>query len=284
MTVAAAVFFGFYPTATRAVYADGGNAVFIILLMVFARMSSLLGFCLATKRRIFRSKKETASAARNGVYQAVSIITLLASMQFIPGPMAISIVFGYPMVIYLYMVSKGEQPVQFFTILALIISVIGLGLVINLHGHTEAANWTGIGLAAVAMLATATRVYIYGKELESRDPAAFGAENFVFVLLFCSLLMLYELPVIPLTAYGWGWGLVGATLTSLGTFCMFYGLSYIGAFKYAFFSKLEPIFAAVIAAVAINDVLSFWQYVGIVMVLGSLSAYQFLARKKAHAA
>jgi drug/metabolite transporter (DMT)-like permease len=61
---------------------------------------------------------------------------------------------------------------------------------------------------------------------------------------------------------------------------MFYGIAALGAFQYSLMAKLEPIFTALFSVIVLNQVLGFYQYLGIVLVVGSLSAYQLLQKKQ----
>ncbi|MDD3288136.1 MAG: DMT family transporter [Alphaproteobacteria bacterium] len=279
VAVGAALVFGFYPTATRAVYADGGNAVFIIIFTTFWRAMSMAAFCFATKRRLFSNKKDVRSAITNGLYQIISIIGILGGMAFIPGAMVIVIVFSYPLMLYLFLAFKGEERISLLTLLPIVVALLGLGLVLNVYNYFTGFNLIGVGLAFLAAVTAATRIYAYGQLLKDRDPAIVGAETFIFALCFCFITLSYNLPCAPTTTMGWVWGVVAAASLSAGNFGMFYGIGLLGSFKFSFFSKLEPVFAAVFSALFINEIMSVNQYIGMALVVGSLFVYQLLQGK-----
>lgn len=82
VVLSASIFFGFYPPAARGAYADGANAIFIILLTTFFRALSLAGFCEVTKKRFLSTWRDIKQGMVAGLAQAVSVTGILGSMFF----------------------------------------------------------------------------------------------------------------------------------------------------------------------------------------------------------
>lgn len=281
VTIASAVIFGFYPPATRAVYADGGNAVFIVLLTTFARAFSLLLFCIAKGLPVLRTWPDIRTGMVNGIFQTLSIIGILGGMAFLPGPLVIIILFSYTLMLYGYIVCKKEEPFNKATLLLVFMALVGLALSLNVQNNFKGLRWEGVALAFIAALATATRVYAFGRLSHSKAPTVIGAETFLFVLLFSCSLLFFNAPLLPTTINGAIWAGVAALSLSLGSFGTFYGIALLGAFKFSFFVKLEPIFGALFCALFINETLSYGQYIGMAIVVGSLISYQYLQQRSA---
>lgn len=53
IVLSASVLFGIYPPAARGAYADGANAVFIILLTTLLRAASMTAFCIVKGHGLF---------------------------------------------------------------------------------------------------------------------------------------------------------------------------------------------------------------------------------------
>lgn len=279
VAVAAAAIFGLYPSATRAVYADGGNAVFVIMLTTFARALTMGIFCAAVRRPIFQNSRDTKAAITNALFHVISVVGVLGGMVFLPGPIVIVIIFSYPFMLYLYLVFRREEIFKRSIVVLIAIALCGLGLVLNVQNHFNGLHWLGLILAAMGALATASRVYVYGTLMVNRDPITVGTETFLLATLFSCSLMLYALPIIPTSAAGMWWAALAAASVSIGNFGMFYGIAMLGAFRFAFISKIEPVFAAVFAALLIGETLSFSQYLGMAIVLSSLAVYQKVTAK-----
>ncbi|MBL8637373.1 MAG: DMT family transporter [Alphaproteobacteria bacterium] len=281
IALASAAVFGFYPPATRGAYADGVNPAFIILFTTFWRTASLSLFCLGTKRPLLRKKENIKNGILNGFFQTASTVGILGAMQFLPGPVVITIVFSYTLMLYLFLVFKGEEKLNPQTLIPVFFAFIGLTLVVNVQDKLEEVSLPGLCLAFMAAIATATRVYAYGNVLKKNDPAVIGAETFIFTLLFCSLLTFYQTPLLPQSTMGWVWAGSSAAALSLGSFGMFYGISMIGAFKFSLLTKLEPISGAIFSVILIGEKLSPTQYLGMATVILSLLAYQVLQHRQA---
>ena len=99
VTLATAVAFGAYPPATRAVYADGGNAVFILLVTTFARALALYLFCVLLHKPIFKTKKDTKIAIIGGFFQALSVLGIFSALTYLPGAVVIIIVFTHTLML-----------------------------------------------------------------------------------------------------------------------------------------------------------------------------------------
>jgi drug/metabolite transporter (DMT)-like permease len=241
-------------------------------------------FCLISKRRLFKSLDDIKAGMQNGIFQTASIVGILGGMVFLPGPVVITIIFSYTTLLYLYLVFKKEEKLDFVTLLSVIAAFVGLGLVVGINNKLADLSYIGLGLSVFAALAAATRMYRYGEVLKHSDPAVIGAQTFVFVLIFSCFLFFYQVPVWPVSFQGWLWAGLAAFSLSLGTFGMFYGIKLIGSFKFAFFIKLEPIFGAVFSFLLIGETLNVVQYAGMAIVILSLCVYQistfFAARNR----
>jgi len=123
-------------------------------------------------------------------------------------------------------------------------------------------------------------MYRYGQVLKTKDPAVIGAETFIFVLVFCCFLALFDRPVPPETFQGWIWAGLAAFSLSLGNFGMFYGIKLLGSLQFSFFMKLEPVFGAGLAFLLIQESLTPSQYVGVGIVVASLCVYQVLQARR----
>jgi drug/metabolite transporter (DMT)-like permease len=60
---------------------------------------------------------------------------------------------------------------------------------------------------------------------------------------------------------------------------MFYGIAYLGSYKFSMIMKLEPVFTTIFGIVLVNDVLDNVQYAGIALVLFSLIALQLFDKQ-----
>jgi drug/metabolite transporter (DMT)-like permease len=282
ITVGCAISFGAWPSGLRATYAEGCNAVFAILAVTLARLGPLLALCALQKRSIFRTRADIRDAFTGGFFQAAASVTILGSVVFLPGPLAIVIIYTHTLMMLLYMIARGEIKADLAIVSTTATALVGISLVLDLWQQHVAANWTGIGMALLGAVALASRTYAYGHQLKKRHPAVVGAENFIMALLFLPLLLFFQRPEMPHSLAGWSWLALGCAAQALGTIGQFYAINLLGSFRFSLFMKLEPLFTTIFAALLIGEYLKILQYFGIALVIGSLALYQWVehARRK----
>jgi drug/metabolite transporter (DMT)-like permease len=280
IAIFAAFVYGLSPTATRSAYADGANATFIIFIIAMMRAVSFTLFCKITNRPLFETKSHTKIAISNGLFQTISTAGIVLSLAYLSAPVATIILFTYPLILYFLLVFKKQESLNFMTVASVLFTIIGLGLVVNIHTDIPSFTLMGILFAFIAAIATTSRIYVFGNILKSCDAPTIGAESYLFTLICCGILLFYETPIAPETLNGWLWAFLSGLASTIAGFAMFYSIQMIGSFRFSFISKLEPIFAALIAALLIGEVLSVIQYIGIGIVIASLIFYQTQQTKR----
>lgn len=282
IAVACAVVFGLWPSCVRAAYADGANPAFAILVTTVARASSLWFFCLFTHKPVFATRQDSGLALRGGFFQAVGMMSAIAAMSYVPGPVAITITFSHTIMLLFFLAWKGETKLDAATIITTAVALAGLTFVLNLWSTTGRLSPVGIALSFASALATMSRLYVFGHMTKTRNPAVVGAETFLVAMAFVLLTILFTAPQAPGSLAGWGWAVLGSLSLSAGTFGMFYSIALIGSFQFSLLLKMEPVFTALFALLLIGEKLNPGQYAGIAAVIGSLGAYQVMdyRRKK----
>jgi len=280
VAVLAAIVFGLYPAASRAAYADGGNAVCMILVTAWMRGLGMAFACLLRRAPLYHSKKDIKNALIGGFFQACSNLGIFLSLLYIPGPLVIIIVFTHTLMLLFFMAWRGELKLDTVNVLTTILALLGLTLVLDVWNIQTETHWIGMGLAFISALATLFRLYIYGQQTKNRNAMVVGAENLLIAGLLVLPVMLFQMPHLPLSWTGNFYVLASGLSLTLGSFLMFWGISLLGAFQYSLMAKLEPIFTSLFSVLVLNEVLGTNQYIGIVLVIGSLIAYQLLVEKK----
>jgi drug/metabolite transporter (DMT)-like permease len=279
VTVFGAIIYGAYPAAIRAVYEDQVSVIFVMLVTTWARVIGLTAFCLAKRKPLFASRAETKIAVTGGFFQSLSITGICASLLYLPAPLVICIVFTQTLMQLFFMVWRGEAKMDLATLVSTIMALLGLTIVLDVWHPQQNIEWIGIGLASMAAIVTTCRMYLYGKQTKTRHPIVVGAESFLTAGVILLPALLLGPITLPHTTEVWLW--LGIACLSMigGTFCMFTSIGLIGSFSYSMFAKLEPIFTAIFAVLFIHEVLQWHQYAGILIVVASLVAYQFLSSR-----
>lgn len=110
IAIFSAITYGFWPTAVRGVYANGGNVVFALLVTTWSRALFMTGFCLFKRLLLFRTREHTKQAIIGGLFQTVTVIGCTVSLLFIPGPVMIIILFSHTLMLLFYMAWRRNSP------------------------------------------------------------------------------------------------------------------------------------------------------------------------------
>lgn len=280
-TFCSAVLFGFYPSAARAVYADGGNAVFMMIVTTACRAAALWGMTLGTQDRVFRTAGSLRPAMTGGLLQALSSTCVFSALMLLPAPIVLIIYFSHTLLLMIYLILRKEMKPSLSAAVTTGIALLGLSFVLDVWSQKGLSDMSllGLGLSVAAAVVGMLRLQTYGEQAKTRPAVTIGAEAFIFAALFISLNMLYAAPAFPATASGWLWALGGSLSIAIGGVTMFLAIARLGAFQFSLFLKLEPVFTTFFAAVLIHEYLLPHQYAGIVLIVGSLIAYQYLEQR-----
>jgi drug/metabolite transporter (DMT)-like permease len=280
LSIGSAVVFGLYPAAAKRVYLEGGNPQFVILVTTCARALALIAFCIATQRSFIPEGKRIKPAVVGGVCQCGSIFGIIVSLQYIPAPITIIVMFLHTVMILLYSALKGEIQCGAKLIIITIAALCGIGLVVDAWSYMGGSNLLGLVLALFAASMTAIRLYVFGKEVHEDHPIVVGAQVFLIAAIIASLLTLGSGVVVPRTVAGLNWTVVCSFALITGTFGMFYGIAQLGSFQWSLMAKLEPVFTTFFALLLLGESLSNSQYLGMAVILGSLVWYQLSPESK----
>lgn len=204
-----AVVFGIWPASMRGMYAEGGNAVFALLITTWVRALALAGFCVMTRRLLFQTRTDTRNAITGGFAQAVAMLALCAALTLLPGPLVIIILFSHTLMLLFYMAWRGEVRLDRFTVLTTIVALAGLALALDVIHAQSASNITGYSLAFLAAIATVARLYVYGHQTQARHPIIVGAENFLAAAAFTLPALFFSVPHAPASFVGYAYLLLG---------------------------------------------------------------------------
>ncbi|MDD3182712.1 MAG: DMT family transporter [Alphaproteobacteria bacterium] len=270
----ATILFGMGPPFSRAAYADGANAVFMALVTMFFRGLFLVGYCRWKHLKLFESRRTLKITVTGGFFHALGMAALFGALVTLQAPIALMILYLFPLGLLLFLAARGEQKLTALLIGLVFAALLGLSFVLKVWEVDGEISWVGIAFALVAAFGVGARIFIHGKQMETQIPSIVGAENFIVAFCFTLLLVFWNMPILPQTVGGYVWAGLCALVFGLGSLLSFYGMSLTGPFFWGFFGKLEPVYAALFAALFFGEYLSSSQYVGMAIVLASLLIYQ----------
>lgn len=196
---------------------------------------------------------------------------------------AISLQYTAPTMIVIYSAIFLKTKIAFRTVVSILLALIGCFLVIGAYdADWTNLNWEGIVVAILSAVVFAFYT-IYGEKGLQKYPAW---TVFFYVVLFATIFWNVIHPPFILVGQGWSWevwgGILGvAIFGTLIPFALFFmALQHLDPIRLTVTSTLEPIFATIVAFVALGEALSFWQICGGIFIIISVI---LMATKKQNA-
>ena len=189
---------------------------------------------------------------------------------------AMVIFFSYPILVALtsWLIHKHKLSLK----TGLVLIAISLGLVLLDDSSHKSASLFGIFLAVLSSISYA--FYIIG----TKKYCSLNINSKLLttiVCLACSVVFIFLAALdhsisIPNSLVTWGYILaLGILATALPIQLMLDGLKHISSLRASIISVLEPVVTVILGVLLLNESISSWQYLGIVIVLSSAILVQF---------
>lgn len=258
---------GAITTQAKITYADGGNALTLMLFRFFAS-SLVFGLILLLRRESPAvGKPLRLPLALVGLVWSAAMICYLTSVESISVSLAVLILYTYPLQVLAFALLMRQIRASPGLIMLFIAAFCGLYL--TLAGAQIKTDPVGILFAALASLGAAF-TFICGARVAPRmSPLVMS----FWVNLAGLVLILPMLPgqiAMPQSAGG---GLALALATGfylIAILSQFQALSRLSAARAALVLNLEPIVSILLAYLVINEVLSLTQWAGVLIVIGAV--------------
>lgn len=215
------------------------------------------------------SKRELALCALTGMGVAGSNFFYYYAIKLTTVAVAITLQYTAPVIVLLYMVLKGKQALTLQRTLAVFLAMLGTALTIGLFQQGISLN--AAGAAAAMMAAVSFSVYnIAGQGMVSRRPPL---TVMAWSLLTASLFWMaidppWRLAALHLSSGQWLFLFLFGCFSTLVPYVFYFnGLKYLDPTRAVITSCLEPVFAILLTAVFVHEMLRGLQAAGIVAVL-----------------
>ncbi|MFE1631240.1 DMT family transporter [Brevibacillus reuszeri] len=248
-----------------AVYAYGAGVTVSTLLFLRFLFAAILFFGLLVLRkeglRLVR-KQVVALFVLGGVLYTLQSLSFFSAVQYIPTSMAALLLYTFPVFVAVLTYFVEKEPLRRKTILAMLISLVGLGLVLGLSfGGIQPI---GVVLALAAALFYSVYIVVGNRVVKGLSPFVTAG----YISLFAAISTFFVAQKdggleLSFGAVGW-WALAGivvfSTVMAIGFF--FQGLQLIGSTKASVLSTLEPVVTIVFSAMLFGESFTLLQLLG----------------------
>lgn len=259
---------GAITTQAKIVYADGGNALTLMLIR-FLAASLVFALILLLRRDSFRvPAAQRLGLLSLGLVWSAAMVCYLLSVERISVSLAVLILYAYPLLVLAYALLRRQLPASMALVGLFLLAFCGLYL--SLSGGDVDISAAGIMLAAAASLGAAY-TFVCGASVATKmSPLLMtfwiNASGLLMIMPF-----MVERLLLPQTIEGM-LAMVAATLFYLvAILSQFQALARLPAAKAAFILNLEPVVSILLASLVLQEILSARQWLGVVLVISVIA-------------
>lgn len=271
--IVAAATYGLNPLFALHLYAEGLTTP-VVLLFRYLLAIPIVALMIKTRGRNFRvTLRQLLAIAALGLMMGFSSLALFESYHCMEASIASTMLFVYPIMTAVLMAMLYRERVGWITWMCMFIALAGLGLLTK--GDTSTVSLKGVAWVMGSSLSYALYLIWVGRPLV----AGLGTLKITFyALLFGLLIFIGQIiagdgsPALPTSVSAWC-NLLGLALlpTAVSLICTNVAIRLIGSTPTAILGVFEPVTAVVIGVCVFHEVISMRQFVGLMLVLVSVS-------------
>ncbi len=275
LIVMGAVLIGFMPTSAKIAYADGANALAVLLFRSIFGAAGLMLFLAMRRQRVMIDRKHFKSAAIAGVMHMVAAVGILGSIVYIDISLASVIIFLYPFIVAVVNHQRGTTRLGLSTIALMGLATLGLALALGVSFGT--LHPMGIFLSALGAVAIAIMILGVSDISTKVGPLQANLHMVIWAAIYFAILAVllpltgwFDPLIYPQSLTGWIATAVAGLTFTFGYVLFFASADIIGTTRASVLSILEPVMIIGVAIAVLGERLSPLQWVGMVLVLGCL--------------
>lgn len=240
-------------------------------------------FIFAARKKYKIGKANIAYILSLGFMLFLCTSSLGESYKYLPGAVAVIIVFFYVVIVVFIEILVGREEVEKKRVFSLLLAVAGLGVVIWPMGNVPQVRALGILFALIGAFFYAIQTLGIGSK-RMKDIQAEVITGYMSLFIFTANLarcLLNDKPIFPETMEQFGWIFVigaGSAFIAPLFFCM--AVKKLGSSDTSLTNTTEPVFAYFAGIMIMGDQLSWNATIGGILIVSSVFLLNIPKRKK----
>lgn len=269
--------FGLIPLFTLPLFESGFDTD-SVLFYRFATASVLLALILLIRGESFRiTWGQALRLSLLGVLYLASSLFLLCGYEYMAAGVATTVHFLYPVCVVLLMIVFFGERASLTNIGAVILAILGVGLLSSSSGNSDGGAVSSLGMAIVVISALAYALYIIG--IKRMNLGSLGGFKLTFyVLIFTAFLFLCKAFVLgdgiaPVSSLGQGTNILLLALipTVVSNFALVNAISIVGSTTTSILGAMEPMTAVVVGVTVFDEPMSVALVVGAALIIAAVT-------------
>ncbi|MDH5354691.1 MAG: DMT family transporter [Gammaproteobacteria bacterium] len=259
-----AIFLGSITTQAKLYYAEGGNAMTLMLARFF--ISTLVfGLAVFLRREAFNiARSERSGVFSVGLVWSAAMVFYLLSVESMSVSLAVLILYAYPLVVLLYSIITGNLQPSLRLVLLFLAAFSGLYLALSTG--TIKLDYKGLIFAVLASLGAAFTFIKGAKVAPLLKPLVM-----TFWINLIGLVMIVPLVISSFTLSTSSTGhralAIATVFYVIAILCQFQALARLPATMAALILNLEPVVSILLAVIILKEHLDPLQWLGVALVI-----------------
>jgi drug/metabolite transporter (DMT)-like permease len=277
LVLVSAAGFGIMGIAGKIAYAEGANAVSVLVMRYITAAVIMWLYNILTgriKKAALNREQLTKTFLLGGVFYAVTSICFFLSLNYIPACLTSMGLYLYPVFVSLYMLVFKKEKMAKMQLSALVMAFLGTAMTVWAPGIY--VNTTGMMLAVAAAGCYAVYIILLGGDfagsLSDIDPIVVSSYIVTSAAVTMTAAGLFMGQVYSsITLKGWLAVLAIAVFsTAIAIIAFYLGVKEVGPSRAAILSTFEPVVTVVLGIFVLKEVLSLIQFAGIALVISAV--------------
>ena len=274
LVVISSICIAFVPSAAKISMNEGASLVALLISRCLIGAVMLLPVIVVQRRKLLIPRTLLAKTIIAAIFNVAMIGCLYSAVQLVDIGLAILVLYMFPIGIAIASHVSGRQKVNAIQWGAVAGLLAGLLLLLD---TMQIGSLNGLLLCFGSMVCAMLYTMMSSDLADSLGSALVNLQNNIWSFVILSLVLFLPLGqeiALPETTKGWIAILSNGTFYLLGYWLFFEGCRFIGVTRASILTLVDPLFAALVAILFLDQHLSSFEWIGFVIILSALLVFE----------